>query len=352
MSELETEHLIASANDVVREDRFDILIHALAQLPEHTRLNIIGRGAGLSPVRTLTQAYGLADQVSFKPASNQDTARLVYPSVANLLRAPIRPERSQGDPVVFDPQGVYPAEPSVSTFGAFVERLSTKSASSVPRVVEVHPNLRGQRVTVVTNVPMHYRIPLFSCLSERLQAENATLHVLFVDGESDHRPWNTPGQLRFEHSMLSTRRLRNVKGVGSAPKGLSRSLAQIRPSIAIVGGYSPLVAAEVAVHARHNRVTLGLWSGEINSSQTARSSSRRIFRKWIARKARFALVYGHAAGEYMNGLAPGLPLVYCRNTSPIAVQVPRTASDRTVELVAISQLIPRKGLICCSTLSR
>jgi glycosyltransferase involved in cell wall biosynthesis len=344
VSERKAEHLLASADDVVREDRFDLLIHALAQLPDDTRLSLVGRGAGLSSVRTLTEAYGLVDRVSFEPDSKLDTARLVYPSVANLLHAPIRPERSQGDPVLFDPNGVYSENSSVSTFGALVERLSTKRTSSVPRVIEAHPGLRGQRVAVVTNVPMHYRIPLFSCLSERLEAESAFLHVVFVDGESDHRPWNTPGELRFEHSMLSTRRLRSMKGIGAAPKGLSRSLASVRPSIAIVGGYSPLVAAAVAAHASRNRVTLGLWSGEINSSHTARSSSRRVFRKWIARKARFGLVYGHAAGEYVNELAPEMPLIYCRNTSPVAFQVPRTPSNRTVELVAISQLIPRKGL--------
>ena len=218
MSELDAGHLLASADSVVRDDRFDLLIHALAQLPQDTQLTLIGRGAGLSPMRTLAQAYGLGDQVSFDAHSRQDTARLVYPSVANLLHAPIRPERSQGDPVVFDPQGVYPAESSVSTFGAFVERLSTKRTSGAPRIIEAHAGLRGQS-RGRDECPHALSDP---CLLLPLRKTGGSRTHPYTWYSSKDKAIIERGtlqeQLRFEHSMLSTRRLRSIKGIGSRRK--------------------------------------------------------------------------------------------------------------------------------------
>jgi glycosyltransferase involved in cell wall biosynthesis len=81
--------------------------------------------------------------------------------------------------------------------------------------------------------------------------------------------------------------------------------------------------------------------------QTAQSPLRRIQRRALARRASFGIAYGHAAAGYLKELRPNLPVVYGRNTAPVAELRVRPVGERpeTVELLVVGDLAsPRKGV--------
>ena len=204
--------------------------------------------------------------------------------------------------------------------------------------------LVGHTVAIVTNVPMHYRVQLFSAIADRLTSVGARLHVCFVDGTGDNRSWNIRDEMQFDHTILRGQMPGNRATAVSAPRALYGALRAVRASLVVVGGFAPqTLAGAVAFTARQSAI-LGLWSGDIAGSHAARSRVRRPLRKWAAARAQFGLAYGYAAGEYLKQLAPELPVIYVRNTSPTVIRSERSIARDPVELLAVAQLIPRKGL--------
>jgi glycosyltransferase involved in cell wall biosynthesis len=233
---------------------------------------------------------------------------------------------------------------SAPTFGALVEQLWPETASHALRRVAVDPRLRGTTVAVITNRPMHYRIRLFNELSKRLGEGGCILHVLFLGHGRVDPSWNVSSSMQFDHSTLglpgSPRRFRSPR-----QNRLLHALTTIGPTIVVAGGLSPPTVATAAIFARRSHTALGLWSGEIATSRTARSVLRRIPRVLLTRKVDFGLAYGHAAGEYLLDLNPQLPVVYVRNSSGRLVRREHDRSERrTVEIVFVGQLIRRKGI--------
>ena len=174
--------------------------------------------------------------------------------------------------------------------------------------------LAGQRVVIVTNRPTHYRVPLFNRLSRRLAAAGGSLCILFTSDLSA-KPWMRPEATEFEQIGLDTRA--SKLGLPAIPLDLERRLRQIRPTLLLAGSLSPAVGGRVAHFADRRGIPFGVWSGEIDTRETAQSSLRRRQRQWLLRRAAFGVAYGSRSSEYLRRLMPSLPTVYGRNTTPI-----------------------------------
>ena len=185
--------------------------------------------------------------------------------------------------------------------------------------------LRGKKIAVVTNLPTHYRVPLFNQMSERLSRVGASLHVLFTASDHGVKPWMRPEALQSESTRLHSGRMPASK---DAPVDL-RTGAQAGRSRPHPGRrISPLVAGRVARYAKSRRRPFGIWSGEIPWHETATGGLRQRQRLWLVRQATFGIAYGFAAAEYLHGLAPDLPVVVGRNTTLPAL---RRATAITME---------------------
>jgi glycosyltransferase involved in cell wall biosynthesis len=200
----------------------------------------------------------------------------------------------------------------------------------------------GKRIAVVTNLPTHYRVPLFNGIAERLARAGGQLHVLFTSQiKHSTRRWLRHAPIGFEHRFLRSGGTRLGQ---KAPIDLGQALRGLQPDAVVAAGFAPFIAGRAAAYADRRKVTFGIWSGETHRQRTARSRARRIERAWIARPAGFGIAYGWLSREYLRDLRPDLPVVIGRNTAPL-LDEPKMPADRpAVKVLAVAQAIRRKGL--------
>ena len=309
MAEALAERRLAGA--VWRESRPDLLVHALAQLPEDVLLELDGIGVEEEGIRLLARAYGLEERVAFRQPKPGGRGRIGEATLAEV-----------------------------------VEPLWTQDDD--PARIRVDLNvLAGARVAVITNIPAPYRIPLFECLAQRLAEADARFRVVFLSRAARGRPWmRSPATLAFEHEFTRSCELPLGPRRALVPLDLERRLLAYRPSIVVTAGLSPAVSGRAILAARRLGAVVGVWSGETRVMGTATRRVRRLVRRRILDAADFAIAYGFEAGEYLRGLVPALPLVYGRNTSGTnGVAQARSGRPRVVEILAVADLASaRKGI--------
>lgn len=307
---------LGSNREVIPRDP-EFAIHLLAQLPPTVRL-IVG-GELDSRIAATAEAYGLAGRLERAPASRSITF-VVDRNEVDLAELP----------------------PGV-TIGAACDLLGDCKPSLIDPTNDVA--LAGHHVVIVTNLPAHYRVPLFEGIARRLEAVGARFSVLFLAEHDAARPWLAGTDLQFEHTYVSGIRVPIRRRAPRLPLGLDRRLRSLAPTIVLVAGFSPLVAPRVVRSARAVGASVGLWSGETSAMPSARSESRRRLRKHLAGDVGFAVVYGGSSLEYLRGLAPSLPAVIGRNTSPILESSPTDRDDSAaIRMLFIGDLAsPRKG---------
>lgn len=344
----EARTLFASSLSLVPEERFEILIHALAQLPDEVRLHVWGEGPARGELELLTQAYGIGSRVvidSGRPLTG--SGRIVYPSARNAATAPLRPSDSTETAVALDaaPTAVNEVH-SVRTFAQLLEMLS--KSDDAPASLRMHDEvIARERVAIVTNIPAPYRLPLLSKVSERLQAVDATMRVFFLGNAPSRRPWMaTEATYEFDYEVLKSLSLPVGVRRALVPFDLEQRLAQYKPSLVLSAGLSPFVSARASAYAYRRDVPFGIWSGETALMRTARNRVRQSVRRGILRRARFGLSYGSASAEFLRELAPNLPVVHGRNTSVGDLGSPKAKRRSDVlELLTIGDLnSPRKGI--------
>jgi glycosyltransferase involved in cell wall biosynthesis len=292
-------------------ERPDLLIHALAQLPENVTLELSNQLPDRARLELLARAYGISNRVTFDGASQ-----------------PVGPLQT--------PQ----------TMAALIQALS--DPSDPPAACRGDDGLlAGHRVAIVTNLPAPYRLPLFTTISRLLTRGGAELRVFFMGTKARGRAWINPGpETNFQSEWLSSVEL-PLKGRPPVfPINLESRLSAFRPTVILAGSLSPVVAGRAALQARRSGVVFGIWSGEIAGRSTSSGRMRRVQRKRLARHSDFAIAYGFLAGEYLRGLNPSLPFVYGRNTSnAYALEEPRRAAGGEVWLVAVADMAkPGKGI--------
>jgi glycosyltransferase involved in cell wall biosynthesis len=305
--------VLASA---VAEERLDLLVHALAQLPDEIRLDLPNDTPCMRSLATLAESYGVGDRVRF-------------------TRTP-----AKGETAVVSAPGEGSTQ---ETLGEFVEGLY--GADDPPASCRTDDRLlAGHRIAIVTNIPMHYRTPLFNQLSVRLAQSDASLRVLLQAAARPSRAWMNPGRLDFDHQVLRTFE-RSVAGSRFAiPINLERHLAQFSPTVVLSGGFSPAVSGRVARFCASRKIPFGIWSGELASRPTAQTSLRRRQRRWIVNRASFGVAYGFLSGEYLRSLRPDLPLILGRNTAPASTEDRSPSRSSVIEILAVSRALPEKAL--------
>jgi glycosyltransferase involved in cell wall biosynthesis len=339
---IETDLLVASTRDLVAEERFDVLVHLLAQLADRMKLCVIGSGPDRQRVERLTAAYGIAHRLHFVEADSAE-ATILYPSARNAAAAPVQPEPGRravafaGDEPL--PNGVLRAR----TFAELISAVSRpdENAAASRSTDEL---LAGERVAVVTNIPAHYRIPLFNAVAQRLSRANAEFRVLFLARSSQSRAWMRSGEPEFDHEFVRAVELPIRENGLLVPIDLRKRLDRFQPSIVVAGGFSPLIATRSARYAAAAGVPFGIWSGEIASRPTARSAFRRRQRITLLRRASFALAYGFASGDSLRSIAPTMETVIVRNAPPVDTRRHVRPSRGTKEILTVGRAFPGKAL--------
>jgi glycosyltransferase involved in cell wall biosynthesis len=310
----ETSRMIVPADR--NEQRIDLLLHGLAQLPDDVVLALTHTAIDDPALADLARAYGIFDRV--REIESTSAGQTIFVSAPTLT----------GD--------------VVRTMAEFVEDLY--QAEDPPASFRTDDEvLSGHRVGIVTNVSTHYRVPLFNALSDRLQRAGASLRIFLQATSRPNRSWMKPGQLAFDYEILRTRQFRLGPRRLVMPVGLEDRLGAFRPTLLLSAGFSPLISGRVARYASRDKVPFGVWSGELATRPTARARLRRLQRRWIIDQCQFAVSYGFRSGEYLRDLRSNLPVAYGRNTT-LAGAAKKAKRPSPLEILAVSRALPGKGL--------
>jgi len=295
-------------------------LHALAQLPDDVGLDVGCDEAEMQRLGLMAWAYGVGGRFELRPSAG---ARATW--VRGAERIPHDPRRTIAETV----EGLWP--PGVESW----------LGSGDDGVLE------GHRVAVVSNLPAHYRIPLFAGISRRLEAVGGSLRVLFLRSSAGSRTWlASEERLDFDHEVVPGVDLPVRRRPPRLPLGLGGALRRHRPTIAVSAGLSPAVSGRVQRYARAAGIPFGLWSGEIATIAARQPRVRQLQRRRLVQNADFGIAYGALASRYLTSLAPTLPVVLARNTSVVAPAGPeRRPRGENVELLTVGDLAsPRKGV--------
>jgi glycosyltransferase involved in cell wall biosynthesis len=294
-------------------------------------MDIATRGEGDGRLEALGRAYGIEDRMQIGPGAEMTGAFAVIKT-----RSP--GDRTKLGWTIEVPSG---RPRTVASMAELIEGLSEPDDS--PAACRKDDRVfSGHRLAVVTNLPTHYRVPLFNGVARRVQDAGGELRVVFTSGDPRSvRPWLRHGSIEFDHRFLASRPTRYGR---KAPVGLRRELREFEPSLIVSGGFSPLVTGRALLFVRRRGIPFGLWSGDTDLQAGGRGRLRLFERRWIARRASFAISYGWLSTEYLRALNPSLPTAIARNTAPFLSEAGNRAGDAPLEFLTVSRAIKGKGL--------
>lgn len=343
--------LIGTSRTLIPEERLDLLVHAAAQLSDDVLVRIEGTGPDRDRLARLAHAYGIRDRVTFTSSTTQNPGKfdfLVYTSRWNLDNALLPPGTGGATSVLVgdDDRSATSRVRLTSTPGELVETIT--AARDAAAAVRTDDDIfSGQRVGVVTNIPTHYRVPLFNDVAERIARAGGSFRVFFLARTYARRSWMTTPTPHFDHEFIDARSI----GISTEwkiflPTRLRRSLREYDPTLLVTAGFSPVVSGRVVRYALKEHVPVGLWSGEIPSRSSsplrrARSQQRRV----LVRKVDFGMTYGAASGEYLRKLRVDLPFVYARNTINSAPTPARSGHGHPLNVLAVAEMSSRRKAI-------
>lgn len=160
------------------------------------------------------------------------------------------------------------------------------------------------RISLLTEIPAPFRIPLFNALAAR---EDVDLSVLFLSRSDPKRPHYRVYENEFRHRWRVLGGWELVRGGRwiVLSRGVLRALRRDRPDVIVVGGWNQPAFWLALLYARVARKPLVAWVE--STARDARGEQPRLERakrRLIASCAGF-LVPGRASREYLRSL--GVP---------------------------------------------
>jgi glycosyltransferase involved in cell wall biosynthesis len=197
------------------------------------------------------------------------------------------------------------------------------------------------RLTLLTEIPAPYRIPLFNALAERVD-----LTVLFLRESNPERPYRLHGEeFRFRWRVLPGRDATVAGRWLVLNRRVASTLRRAQPEALVVGGWNQPAFWTALAWARLRRVPAVLW---VESTGRDERSGRleRAKRVALQRAAAF-VVPGQASRSYLEAL--GIPSerisVAPNAVDPTIFHAPASGPSRERPVVlAVGRLSPEKGI--------
>ncbi|MEX1135097.1 MAG: glycosyltransferase family 4 protein [Acidimicrobiia bacterium] len=205
-------------------------------------------------------------------------------------------------------------------------------------------------VILLTNIPNHYRIPLFNELKRQLADAGKLLVVLFA-AESYERRRSMGRETRledaaFEWHILPSLTLGRYRPI-FFPRGLGTVVDRYRPSAFIVLGTGSLALAASRA-ARRGRIPLIVWSGEIGRGSRVAARLKRPLKRYLLRRTSALVSYGTASADFLRELVPDKAIYEAWNTCDLSpfLSVERQVKAREgdpLRMVTVGDLEEVKG---------
>ena len=195
------------------------------------------------------------------------------------------------------------------------------------------------RLTLLTEIPAPYRIPLFNALADRVD-----LRVLFLQQRHPDRPYDLHREeLRFDWQVLPGRTFTVCGHWLSVNAGVGRRLRNT--DAVLLGGWNQPAFWEAIVRCRALGMPAILWTE--STRMDWRSGRLDVVKQLLLRGPRAFIVPGSAARDYLLRL--GVPAERI-HVAPNAVDphvfgtTTRAREEDVVRLLAVGRLAREKGL--------
>jgi glycosyltransferase involved in cell wall biosynthesis len=209
----------------------------------------------------------------------------------------------------------------------------------------------SKSVLVLTNIPNHYRIPLFNELMHQLNGMDADLKVVFAAESYQRRSRSGRetklGDAEFEWEILPSVVIGRNRPL-FIPLGLTNVVEALRPAAIVVAGTGTLAVA-VSQVARRRSIPWLVWSGEVNGRSGLLVRFKRRLKKHLLGRAAAVITYGTAAADFARTLSPGVETYHAWNTVDlnvflaVSVDQRRDRTTDTIRVVGVGDLVPYKG---------
>jgi glycosyltransferase involved in cell wall biosynthesis len=159
------------------------------------------------------------------------------------------------------------------------------------------------RITLLTEIPAPFRIPLFNALAAEPQVD---FRVLFLAEQDPKRPYPLlTDEFRFDWRVLSGRGFVRRGRWIVASRGVARELERQRPHVVVVGGWNQPAFWQALAWARVRRRPLVTWVESTSRDARAAGRATEWAKRLLLAGSSGFLVPGRASREYLEEL--GVP---------------------------------------------
>ena len=209
---------------------------------------------------------------------------------------------------------------------------------------------RRFRVSLLTNIPAPYRLPVFEAL-----AEHVDLTVYFCRGQDPARLWQADlCSERVQYEILSEQRWRLPGGSELIwNPGLGRHLHRTPFDVYIAGENFTTFPAVLSVlrAARRGNKPFILWSEAIDTPYASGHILSNAYRRWLYRRTDAFIAYGERAKAYLmrRGASPdrivvGFQVVPQEHLPPPATDKAELGLAGKTVVLYVGYFVARKGL--------
>jgi glycosyltransferase involved in cell wall biosynthesis len=218
--------------------------------------------------------------------------------------------------------------------------------------------LRGKRVALVTNIPRPYRQPLYATLQQALARQGAEFTVFFYSDQSRHARRRQTLVAAGDYPSVSAAGLEISLGyerVISLPTRFAPALWRYRPDVVLSGAFGA-VGLFAWLYTNLCGIPYIQWSGVTPVRESGRLGY--MIHAFLARHAEVCLSYSSVAREHLiamgarperviqgvNAVDTAFFAEGCERARPDAERLKREHKLDGINLLCVSNLLPRKGL--------
>lgn len=202
------------------------------------------------------------------------------------------------------------------------------------------------KVTLITNIPSPYRIPLWDELKKLYN-----LNVICISKNEKNRKWNTENRhyISFLKSYHLFFQKRDWALHFSFPLTLFFRLVKQNPNVILITGYDSFQYWEALVYAKIFRKNKVMWNGSTLLSSRSKNKVINLIKGYFINSFDSYYTYGTQATKYIESFGiNSKKIVTGTNTIDTNLYKTHTSDDSQqdtiIKFLYVGQLIERKGL--------
>jgi glycosyltransferase involved in cell wall biosynthesis len=163
--------------------------------------------------------------------------------------------------------------------------------------------LSGARISLITEIPAPFRIPLFNTLAAHRDVD---LTVHFLSDRDPKRPYALyTHEFRYRWHVLPRRELVRGGRWVILNRGVLRALRRARPEMIVIGGWNQPAFWSAAAYARATHTPLVAWVESTERDERPGTGPLELAKRALIRACSGFLVPGSASRAYLRAL--GVP---------------------------------------------